>query len=111
MRLRSCANTRNTYRIWNRRVGTVKKSTDTKLWTWFSRKVRQVCDGGFRLRTRYFTHAGFADIDTKFQQLAMNARSTPVDFRGSSYESGRVRPFGTGGRPRLPRRIFQDQKR
>ena len=28
---RSCASTRNTYRTWNRTVGTVKKSTDTKL--------------------------------------------------------------------------------
>ena len=30
-RRRSCASTRNTYRTWNRTVGTVKKSTDTKL--------------------------------------------------------------------------------
>src|SRR5215813_6135849 len=29
MRRRSCASTRNTYRTWNRMVGTVKKSTDT----------------------------------------------------------------------------------
>ncbi len=26
----SCASTRNTYKTWNRTVGTVKKSTDTK---------------------------------------------------------------------------------
>src|ERR1035437_539224 len=29
MRRRSCASTRNTYSIWNRIVGTAKKSTDT----------------------------------------------------------------------------------
>src|SRR5215469_18839196 len=34
-------------------VGTVKKSTDAMLLRWFWRKLRQVCDGGFRRRTRY----------------------------------------------------------
>src|SRR5260370_1841447 len=34
-------------------VGTVKKSIDTVLFTWFSRKVRHVCEGGFRRRTMY----------------------------------------------------------
>jgi hypothetical protein len=34
-------------------VGTVKKSMDTAVFTWFSRKFRHVCDGGFRWRTRY----------------------------------------------------------
>ena len=31
----------------------MKKSTETMLFTWFSRKVRHVCDGGFRLCTMY----------------------------------------------------------
>jgi hypothetical protein len=31
MRRRSCASTRNTYRIWNRIVGTTKKSTETNV--------------------------------------------------------------------------------
>src|ERR1035437_4937329 len=34
-------------------VGTVKKSIETVVFTWFSRKVRQVCEGGFRRWTRY----------------------------------------------------------
>src|SRR5260370_24154147 len=34
-------------------VGTVKKSIDTVVFTWFSRKVRHVCEGGFRRRTMY----------------------------------------------------------
>jgi hypothetical protein len=34
-------------------VGTTKKSTETRLPKWFARKVRQVCDGGFRWRTTY----------------------------------------------------------
>jgi len=29
-------------------VGTTKKSIATNCWTWLSRKVRQVCEGGFR---------------------------------------------------------------
>ena len=33
MRFRSWASTRNTYRFWNRIVGTVKKSADTMLLT------------------------------------------------------------------------------
>jgi hypothetical protein len=32
----------------------VKKSTDTSVSTWFSRKVRHVCDGGFFRRGKYF---------------------------------------------------------
>src|SRR5674476_1289591 len=34
-------------------VGTVKKSIETVVFTWFSRKVRHVCEGGFRRWTRY----------------------------------------------------------
>jgi hypothetical protein len=52
MHRRSLARTRETYKIWNR-MGTVKKSTETKLLTWLLRQVRQVCEGGFRRRTRY----------------------------------------------------------
>jgi hypothetical protein len=52
MRRRSCASIRNTYRTWNRMVGTVKKSTETMDFTWLSRKVRQVWEGVWR-RTRY----------------------------------------------------------
>jgi hypothetical protein len=37
----------------NSTVGTTKKSTETRLPRWFARKVRQVCDGGFRWRTTY----------------------------------------------------------
>jgi hypothetical protein len=36
-----------------RMVGTVKKSTDARLFRWFSRKVRHLWDGGFRFRMRY----------------------------------------------------------
>jgi hypothetical protein len=41
-RLRSCARTRNTYRIRKLTVGTMKKSTDTGCMTWFSRNTRHV---------------------------------------------------------------------
>jgi hypothetical protein len=52
MRRQSCSSTRNTYRTWKRMVGTVKKSTETMDFTWLSRKVRQVWEGGWRRRTR-----------------------------------------------------------
>src|SRR6516225_5174704 len=47
------ASTRNTYRTWKRMVGTGKKSTETMDFTWLSRKVRQVGEGGLWRRTRY----------------------------------------------------------
>src|SRR5260370_22621328 len=34
-------------------VGTVKKSIDTVVFTWFSRKVRHVCEGGLPRWTMY----------------------------------------------------------
>src|ERR1039457_5402617 len=34
-------------------VGTVNKSIETVVFTWFSRKVRHVCEGGFRRWTMY----------------------------------------------------------
>src|SRR5437870_4672194 len=46
-RRRSCARTTKTNKTLNITVGTTKKSTATRLPTWLSRKVRQVCDGGF----------------------------------------------------------------
>ena len=52
-RRRSCARTTKTNRTLNITVGTVKKSTETRLPMWLARKVRQVCDGGVRRRTRY----------------------------------------------------------
>ena len=52
-RRRSCARTTKTNKTLNITVGTVKKSTETRLPTWWSRKVRQVCDGGVRWRTIY----------------------------------------------------------
>ena len=52
-RRRSCARTTKTNKTLNSTVGTVKKSTETRLPTWLSRNVRQVCDGGVRRRTRY----------------------------------------------------------
>ena len=37
----------------NSTVGTVKKSTETRLRMWLSRNECQVCEGGFRWRTTY----------------------------------------------------------
>ncbi len=48
----------NTYKTWNRTVGTVKKSTETMFLTWLSRNVRQVWEGGSRRRTMYLATVG-----------------------------------------------------
>ena len=69
IRRRSCASTTKTNSTWNKTVGTLKKSMETRLLTWapcsierseignmgyVSRNVRHVCDGGFLLRGMYF---------------------------------------------------------
>ena len=58
-RLRSWARTTNTNNTLNVTVVTVKKSTETKLRTWLSRRVLQDCDGGFRCRTMYLETAAW----------------------------------------------------
>ena len=52
-RRRSCATTTKTNNTVNVTVGTVKKSTETRLRIWLSRNVRQVCDGGLFGRPTY----------------------------------------------------------
>ena len=71
-------------------------------------------EGSPSLRWRFpiaqiFTHAGFGDIDTKFQQYSMNARSTPDIFSQLMVRIRSRTPFGTA-RPRVPRRIFTSRK-
>src|ERR1035437_2606523 len=92
-------------------VGTVKKSIETVVFRWFSRKVRQVCEGGFRRWTRYLL--------TLVSPMSMpSLRSSPW-MRGAP-QSGFSRlifrislqiSFDTGGRPRWARRTFQVQNR
>lgn len=57
-------------------VGTVKKSIETVVFTWFSRKVRHVCEGGLRRWTMYL-HAGLADVNAEFEEFTVDARSPP----------------------------------
>ncbi len=77
MRRRSCANTRNTYRIWNRTVGATKKSTDTMLFMIVEERAP-----GLRWRLSMSHHVlgdgGLSDLDAEFQQLAVNARCAPA---------------------------------
>src|SRR5260370_1267156 len=90
-------------------VGTVKKSIETVVFTWFSRKVRHVCEGRFRRRTMYLL--------TLVSPTSMpSLRSSPW-MRGAP-QSGFSRlilrislriSFDTGGRPRWPLRTFQVQ--
>src|SRR5260370_10013685 len=91
-------------------VGTVKKSIDTVVFTWFSRKVRHVCEGGFRRRTMYLL--------TLVSPTSMpSLRSSPwmrgAPQRGFSRLILRISwrtSFDTGGRPRWPLRAFQVPK-
>src|ERR1017187_6859123 len=79
------------------------------VWTWFSKKVRQVCDGGFRLRTMF--------LPTLVSPMSMPSLSNSPWMRGAP-QSGLSRhilrissrtSLGTGGRPNRPRRTFQVQ--
>jgi hypothetical protein len=56
-RRRSCTRTTKTNKTLNVTVGTIKKSTETSLRRWLSRKLRHVCDGGFVRRPRYLDTA------------------------------------------------------
>src|SRR5258708_2116809 len=90
-------------------VGTVKKSIDTVVFKWFSRKVRHVCEGGFRRWTMYLL--------TLVSPTSMpSLRSSPW-MRGAP-QIGLSRlilrislriSFDTGGRPVWPLRTFQVQ--
>src|SRR5258706_317788 len=53
-RRRSCERITKTNKRRNVIVGTTKKSAETKSCIWFFRKVRHVCEGGFRCWTIYF---------------------------------------------------------
>jgi len=52
----------NTNRNLKATVGTTKKSMETRSFAWFSRKARQVGDGGFLVRTMYFSTVALATV-------------------------------------------------
>src|ERR1017187_1172915 len=87
-------------------VGTVKKSIDTVVLRGFSRKVCQVCEGGFRRRTMYL-------LTLVWPMSMPSLRSSPW-MRGAP-QSGFSRlifrinlriSFDAGGRARCPRGTF-----
>src|SRR5215471_16832130 len=45
--------------------------------TWFSRKVRQVWEGGFVAAHQVLAHARLANVDAELEQLSVNPRSAP----------------------------------
>src|SRR5215467_6670466 len=77
MRRRSCASTRNSYRIWNRIVGTTKKSTETSVFRW----VVEERPPGLRRRLavpdHVLTDAGLTDVDAQRRKFAVNVGSAP----------------------------------
>jgi hypothetical protein len=84
---------------------------ETILFTWLSRDVRQLCEGGLLPRSMYLATVGSV--------ISIPSLSNSPWIRGAPH-SGLLRLIiriksriccGTTGRPRLPRRIFQVQKR
>ena len=88
-------------------VGTVKKSMETICVRWFSRKVRQVCDGGLRQRTMYLL--------TLVSPMPMPSLSNSPWMRGAPHKGFsrhilRIRSRTSReitGRPGRRRRTFQ----
>ena len=77
MRRRSCASTRNTYRIWNRMVGTTKKSTDTMRLHMIVEERPPGLGRRLAMSHHVLGDGGLGDLDAEFQQLAVNARRAP----------------------------------
>src|SRR5882762_10199982 len=92
-------------------VGTVKKSIETSCWAWFSRKARQVGDGGLRQRTTYLL--------TLLSPMSMPSLSSSPWMRGApqpgfSRHILRIKSRTSRemtGRPGWPRRTFQVQNK
>src|ERR1700730_11858234 len=90
-------------------VGTVKKSTETKSLTWFSRKVRQVCEGGVWRRPMY--------LATLVSPIEMPSLSSSPWIRGAPHNGfsrhmRRIKSLtshDTFGLPTVPRRPFHVQ--
>jgi hypothetical protein len=91
----------NTYRTWKRIVGTVKKSTETMDFTWLSRKVRQVWDGGLVTAHQVLAHTRLADINAQLEQLAVNPWSAPEWVFTTHGPNQRAHLFRHGRPPRL----------
>ncbi len=59
-------------------VGTTKKSTDTNCLTWFSRNVRQVCEGGFRGLTTYLETVDWDMSIIQLEQFTVYSWGSPA---------------------------------
>jgi hypothetical protein len=81
--------------------GTLKKSTETRLRIWFSRKVRQVWEGGFRCRTIYWATVGSVTSIPNLSSSPVWIRGAPnADYFGSWFESDPA-PAAARGATRL----------
>jgi len=81
----------NTYRIWNRIVGTVKSRP--KPWSSGGfRKVRQVWDGGIRPRTRLDGTLQNAELMVEREDLGLKRRTDAEGSEQSSQESRQQAP-------------------
>src|SRR5260370_41573030 len=70
-------------------VDTVKKSIETVVFTWFSSKVRHVCEGEFRRRTMYLPTLLSPTSIPKLEEVHRGCEEHPKSgCRGSSCESG-----------------------
>src|SRR4051794_3805414 len=90
-------------------VGTVKKSTDTIFFTWLSRNVFQVCDGGRRRRIMYLLTLVSPMSIPSFSSSPRIFGAPQSGFSRLMVRMSSRTSFGTFGRPGLPRRIFHVQ--
>ena len=95
----------------NRIVGTVKKSTDTKLFTWLSRNVLHVCDGGLLRRTMYLLTLVSPISIPSFSSSPWIFGAPQIGFWRLIVRISSCTSFGIVPRPGFPRRIFQVQNK
>src|SRR4029453_1453971 len=108
-RRRLCARTTKTNKTLNSTVGTVKKSTETRLPMWLSRNVRHVCDGGVRRRPRYLETVA-CEISRPSFWSSPWIRGAPHRGLARAMVRMSARTSGaTAGRPGPCRRVFQVQ--
>src|SRR4029453_507973 len=107
--LRSWARTRKPNKSLKSMVGTTKKSPYTNCLGWFSRNVRQVCEGGFRGLTMYLETV---DWDMSMPSLSSSpcTRGAPqVGLEMHIFRMSSLTSRSVSGRPGP--RLFQRQKR
>src|SRR5260370_23935761 len=91
-------------------LGSVKKSIDTVVFTWFSRKVRHVCEGGFRRRTMYLLTLVSPISMPSFRSSPWMRGAPQIGFSRLILRISLRISFDTGGAPALAAATFPRPK-